>query len=114
MNFEHAIDFIEKMCLTFQWFAWLYGKAGKCSDLTMVNSSWTEDHINKIWCQTYKQVYKIYPPCDVQKFKQLQRESETGDESPDQEVKTIVSLGKIFSVKNIYFSFFSQPKSIIF
>ena len=85
----------KKKCLfSLQWFAWLYGKAGKCSDLTMVNSSWTEDHINKIWCQTYKQVYKIYPPCDVQKFKQLQRESETGDESTDQEIRTIVSLGK--------------------
>ena len=75
----------------------------------MVNSSWTEDHINKIWCQTYKQVYKIYPPCDVQKFKQLQRESETGDnESSDQEVKTIVSLGKIFRFpKFLGFHFFN-------
>ena len=28
-------------------FAWMYGKAGSTSDLTMVNSSWTEDHINR-------------------------------------------------------------------
>lgn len=31
----------------YKMFAWMYGKAGQCSDLTMVNSSWTEDHINR-------------------------------------------------------------------
>ena len=31
-------------------FAWAYGVAGgRFSDLTMVNSSWTEGHINQLW-----------------------------------------------------------------
>ena len=48
-------------------FAWIYGMTGRCSDATMVNSSWTEDHINHLWnipCKTHK----VYPPCDVEEF----------------------------------------------
>ena len=52
----------------------MYGKAGACSDLTMVNSSWTEDHINKLWHKPGQFVHKIYPPCDVQHFKELKRD----------------------------------------
>ena len=55
-------------------FAWIYGKAGACSDLTMVNGSWTEDHINKLWHKPGQLVHKIYPPCDVQNFKELKRD----------------------------------------
>ena len=52
----------------------MYGKAGACSDLTMVNSSWTEDHINKLWHKPGQLVHKIYPPCDVKHFKELKRD----------------------------------------
>ena len=47
---------------------------GACSDLTMVNGSWTEDHINKLWHKPGQLVHKIYPPCDVQNFKELKRD----------------------------------------
>lgn len=30
----------------------------------MVNSSWTEDHINSIWKCPLK-THRVYPPCDV-------------------------------------------------
>ena len=30
-------------------FSWMYGISGRCSDVTMVNSSWTEGHIAKLW-----------------------------------------------------------------
>ena len=76
------------MTLNLQIFSWMYGKAGDCSDLTMVNSSWTEDHISKLW-SSYQVIHKIYPPCDVSKFKEIKRQHE--DESS---VKTIVSLGQ--------------------
>ncbi len=76
-------------------FAWMYGKAGSCSDLAMVNSSWTEDHISKLWssCQV---VHKIYPPCDVSKFKQIKRSADVDDEEVKDRTagKRIVSLGQ--------------------
>jgi len=79
-------------------FAWMYGKAGACSDLTMVNSSWTEDHVNKLWHKPGQLVHKIYPPCDVQHFKELKRdpfEDEDDEEvSFKDDVKSIVSIGQ--------------------
>lgn len=51
-------------------FAALYGLVGRCAHTTMVNSSWTENHINQIW-KVPLQTYKVYPPCDVKEFLQL-------------------------------------------
>ena len=45
-------------------FAWLYGKCGRAADTVMVNSSWTEEHVNKIW-RTSSAVHKVFPPCEV-------------------------------------------------
>lgn len=36
----------------------------------MVNSSWTEDHINSIWKCPLK-TYRVYPPCDVEHLTKL-------------------------------------------
>ncbi|OQV19108.1 GDP-Man:Man(3)GlcNAc(2)-PP-Dol alpha-1,2-mannosyltransferase [Hypsibius exemplaris] len=47
-------------------FACLYGLAGHCCDVTMVNSSWTFNHIKQIWkCPTAE---IVYPPCNVTNF----------------------------------------------
>ena len=54
----------------------------------MVNGSWTEDHINRLWGQN---VHKIYPPCDVQEFKQLKRDPEKEEDCD--KIKTILSIG---------------------
>lgn len=46
-------------------FASLYGYMGSCADIIMVNSTWTEGHINSIWkCPT--KTIKVYPPCDIE------------------------------------------------
>ena len=75
-------------------FAWMYGKAGGVSDLTMVNSSWTEDHIKRLWYLTPgNDVHKIYPPCDVRQFKELKRDSNEDNED-ESKVKTILSIGQ--------------------
>ena len=58
--------------LHFQFFAFLYRLAGQSSDLTMVNSSWTEEHISALWGKP-ESLYKIYPPCDVTEFKMIKR-----------------------------------------
>lgn len=52
-------------------FARMYSCVGRCSDTVMVNSSWTENHINSLWnipCITHR----VYPPCEVSHLKQLQ------------------------------------------
>lgn len=44
--------------------AQLYGLAGRCAHLAMVNSSWTRAHINAIWRIPNRTVL-VYPPCDT-------------------------------------------------
>ena len=45
-------------------FSLLYGFAGSFSDVVMVNSSWTLNHINQIWSIQNKTKI-VYPPCDT-------------------------------------------------
>ena len=63
---------LDSNCTIFQFFAFLYRLAGQSSDLTMVNSSWTEEHISALWGKP-ESLYKIYPPCDVTEFKMIKR-----------------------------------------
>ncbi|XP_054001885.1 GDP-Man:Man(3)GlcNAc(2)-PP-Dol alpha-1,2-mannosyltransferase [Hylaeus anthracinus] len=51
-------------------FAFLYGWVGSCAEIIMVNSSWTEEHINAIWKCPLK-THRIYPPCDVKHLTEL-------------------------------------------
>ncbi|KAK0167122.1 hypothetical protein PV327_004561 [Microctonus hyperodae] len=48
-------------------FALVYGWMGRCADIIMVNSSWTEDHINSIWKCPLK-TFRVYPPCDIERL----------------------------------------------
>ena len=43
----------------------LYGLVGSCADIVIVNSSWTEEHINTIWKCPLK-THRVYPPCSVE------------------------------------------------
>ncbi|GLG95470.1 Asparagine-linked glycosylation protein 11-like protein [Gryllus bimaculatus] len=56
--------------LYYRIFSMAYSWAGRCADCVMVNSSWTEDHINDLWKCPLK-THRIYPPCDVNDLKQL-------------------------------------------
>ncbi|CAL1681548.1 unnamed protein product [Lasius platythorax] len=51
--------------LYYKLFAHLYGLVGSCAETVMVNSSWTEDHINSIWKCPLK-THRVYPPCSVE------------------------------------------------
>lgn len=51
-------------------FAKLYGLVGWFADSIMVNSSWTEDHINTLWKRPLS-TYKVYPPCDTSDLQHL-------------------------------------------
>ena len=65
--------------------------AGKYSDLTMVNSSWTEDHINKLWSSN--KAHKVYPPCDNKDFLRIQRTFD-GFDIHSEKINKIISLGQ--------------------
>jgi len=68
-------------------FAWLYGKCGRAADTVMVNSSWTEEHVNRIW-RTSSAVHKVFPPCEVSHLTKLVSTREGAS------VKKILSLGQ--------------------
>ncbi|KAJ8769475.1 hypothetical protein K2173_002965 [Erythroxylum novogranatense] len=51
-------------------FSWMYGFVGSWAHLAMVNSSWTQAHIQKLW-KIPNRTKRVYPPCntsDLQEF----------------------------------------------
>ncbi|XP_033222084.1 GDP-Man:Man(3)GlcNAc(2)-PP-Dol alpha-1,2-mannosyltransferase isoform X2 [Belonocnema kinseyi] len=70
-------------------FAFLYGCAGRVADSVMVNSSWTEGHINSIW-KCPLRTHRVYPPCDVEHLTKLPLLS---DDEKDGSIR-IVSIGQ--------------------
>ncbi|KAK9297536.1 hypothetical protein QLX08_008773 [Tetragonisca angustula] len=51
-------------------FGLIYGWVGSRAEIIMVNSSWTEEHINAIW-KCPLRTHKIYPPCNVKHLTSL-------------------------------------------
>lgn len=45
-----------------------YGIVGRSADIVMVNGTWTEEHINRIW-KVPLNTHRVYPPCEVSYFK---------------------------------------------
>uniref|UniRef100_A0A3P9JWK7 GDP-Man:Man(3)GlcNAc(2)-PP-Dol alpha-1,2-mannosyltransferase n=1 Tax=Oryzias latipes TaxID=8090 RepID=A0A3P9JWK7_ORYLA len=60
-------------------FALLYGLAGSCSDVVMVNSTWTLGHILALW-RSPSRTSIVYPPCDVRAFLDVPLEEEDEDD----------------------------------
>ncbi|KAK6932994.1 ALG11 mannosyltransferase, N-terminal [Dillenia turbinata] len=48
----------------YKFFSLLYGMVGSCAHLAMVNSSWTQSHIEKLW-GIPEHTKRVYPPCDT-------------------------------------------------
>ncbi|XP_041055830.1 GDP-Man:Man(3)GlcNAc(2)-PP-Dol alpha-1,2-mannosyltransferase [Carcharodon carcharias] len=69
-------------------FAWMYGLVGSCSDVIMVNSTWTLNHILALW-KAGDRTHVVCPPCDVQTFLDIPLE----DDSKKTE-HSIVSIGQ--------------------
>ncbi|NXP83445.1 ALG11 mannosyltransferase, partial [Ramphastos sulfuratus] len=59
----------------YYFFAFMYGLVGSCSDVIMVNSSWTLNHILALW-RAAACTSVVYPPCDVQTFLDIPLEEE--------------------------------------
>ncbi|XP_029458656.1 GDP-Man:Man(3)GlcNAc(2)-PP-Dol alpha-1,2-mannosyltransferase [Rhinatrema bivittatum] len=68
-------------------FAYLYGWVGTSSDIIMVNSSWTQNHILLLW-KAGDRTSVVYPPCDVQTFLDVQINEKSQTEH------SIVSVGQ--------------------
>ncbi|KAJ8972652.1 hypothetical protein NQ317_008238 [Molorchus minor] len=51
-------------------FAWVYSLAGQCSDSTLVNSTFTQEHLNTLWNIP---LHLVYPPCETDHLKKLPR-----------------------------------------
>ncbi|CAK7336675.1 unnamed protein product [Dovyalis caffra] len=62
----------------YTFFSWMYGFAGSCAHLAMVNSSWTQSHIEKLW-RIPNHIKRVYPPCDTSGLQvlPLERPAET-------------------------------------
>ncbi|XP_073329880.1 GDP-Man:Man(3)GlcNAc(2)-PP-Dol alpha-1,2-mannosyltransferase-like isoform X1 [Pagrus major] len=60
-------------------FALLYGLVGSCSDVIMVNSTWTLGHILALW-RSPSRTSVVYPPCDVRAFLDVPLEEEEEDD----------------------------------
>uniref|UniRef100_A0A7S3QMY8 GDP-Man:Man(3)GlcNAc(2)-PP-Dol alpha-1,2-mannosyltransferase n=1 Tax=Dunaliella tertiolecta TaxID=3047 RepID=A0A7S3QMY8_DUNTE len=56
--------------LYYNTFALVYGAAGGCAHATLVNSSWTQRHIESLWWGG-RPIYRVYPPCDTQDLQTL-------------------------------------------
>ncbi|KAK9507890.1 hypothetical protein O3M35_007656 [Rhynocoris fuscipes] len=70
-------------------FAWMYSFCGRFSDTVMVNSSWTEDHINSLW-KCSLSTHRVYPPCDTKSLKELPMCKDIGEGGPI----NLVSVGQ--------------------
>lgn len=77
----------------YQLFARLYGWCGRSAACVMVNSTWTQNHINQLWQLAYK-TRIVYPPCDVKLFEPV-----FGDKRHDQRFH-IVSVAQFRPEKN--------------
>ncbi|KAG6395394.1 hypothetical protein SASPL_146039 [Salvia splendens] len=51
-------------------FSLMYGIVGSHAHLTMVNSSWTQSHIQKLW-GIPDRIKRVYPPCDTSGLQML-------------------------------------------
>ncbi|XP_057292295.1 GDP-Man:Man(3)GlcNAc(2)-PP-Dol alpha-1,2-mannosyltransferase-like [Hydractinia symbiolongicarpus] len=77
-------------------FAFCYGFCGRCSDVVMVNSSWTHGHINALW-KIPNQTSIVFPPCDTKALEEI-----SIDEMESQKVKPkqIISVAQFRPEKN--------------
>lgn len=73
----------------------LYGLAGRTAEIVIVNSSWTEEHINAIW-KCPLRTHRIYPPTDVQHLTSLPLFDDTKEDSQIR----IVSIAQFRPEKN--------------
>ncbi|XP_010275119.1 PREDICTED: GDP-Man:Man(3)GlcNAc(2)-PP-Dol alpha-1,2-mannosyltransferase [Nelumbo nucifera] len=76
----------------YAFFSWMYGIVGSCADVAMVNSSWTQSHIEKLW-KIPTRTTRVYPPCDTSSLQVLPLERSV-------EVPILISVAQFRPEKN--------------
>ena len=76
-------------------FAVMYGLAGSCAQVVMVNSTWTYGHILSLW-RKKDETSIVYPPCDTKAFLELPIKFGSADtnEDEDKSIHSVVSVGQ--------------------
>nr|CAB3221172.1 GDP-Man:Man(3)GlcNAc(2)-PP-Dol alpha-1,2-mannosyltransferase-like [Phallusia mammillata] len=82
--------------LYYRLFAYIYGVAGRCAETIMVNSSWTNGHIQELW-QKDLSTFKVFPPCDIGGFLELSIERQQHETLPR---NVILSIAQFRPEKN--------------
>ncbi|KAI3458523.1 hypothetical protein Pfo_015186 [Paulownia fortunei] len=71
-----SLFFSQCKVIYYKLFSWMYGIVGSYAHLAMVNSSWTQSHIQKLWGIPAR-IKRIYPPCDTSGLQVLPLERST-------------------------------------
>ncbi|XP_048834127.1 GDP-Man:Man(3)GlcNAc(2)-PP-Dol alpha-1,2-mannosyltransferase [Brienomyrus brachyistius] len=74
-------------------FSLLYGLAGSCSHMVMVNSSWTLGHILALW-RVPNRTAIVYPPCDVHAFLDCPLDELEEEQGSGRKCHSLVSVGQ--------------------
>ena len=80
--------------LYYYFFAFIYGIMGNRSDVVMVNSTWTFNHILTLWRATDR-THIVYPPCNTSEFLELPLDDAAGKTD-----HSVVSVGQFRPEKN--------------
>lgn len=86
-------------------FAMLYGLVGSLSDLTMVNSTWTKNHIQYLWRLAGK-IHIVFPPVDTKSLNETplaEKENlilSIGQFRPEKDHALQLNAFKVFLEKN--------------
>lgn len=67
---------------------------GRTADIVMVNSTWTEQHINELWQQPMS-THCVYPPCAIENLISIPR-----DDADQKGLIKILSIGQFRPEKN--------------
>ena len=74
-------------------FTRIYAAAGNCVHSGLCNSSWTFNHIKRMWTRCPK-LETVFPPCDLRPFLQIEHSNDANNEF------IILSLGQFRPEKN--------------
>lgn len=83
--------------------AWVYKTMGATIDVVMTNSSWTQDHIERLWGDDRRNsgktepIVAVYPPCPVE---ELEEKIQVSASSESLRSKTILYIAQYRPEKN--------------
>lgn len=74
-----------------------YRFAGRQADLVMVNSTWTQQHIESLW---KTRAHVVFPPCDVDSFNKIYEERSSRKVDKSSNALNVISIAQFRPEKN--------------